>query len=102
MRRICSVILPVIWLVAISPVFPQGKAENVLRRPVQVSEVPAKVLSAAQAAMNAWPTEAKVKFVNGRAVYEISGTNAYFKRVSVDVAGDGNVVRGVDPRDLDD
>jgi hypothetical protein len=102
MRRINSVILPVICLAGISPVFPQGGGENVLQRRLQVSEVPPHVLSAAQTAMNGWPTEAKVKFVNGRAVYEIGGTNAYFKRVSVDVTGDGSVVRGVDPRDLDD
>jgi hypothetical protein len=101
MRRIYSVIFPVM-LLGISPVFPQGRGENVLQRPMQVSEVPQHVLSAAQAAMNGWPTEAKLKFVNGRAVYEIGGTNAYFKRVSVDVTGDGSVVRGVDPRDLDD
>ena len=64
----------------------RAQSGNALEKSISISDVPRIVFDAARKALRIAPTEAVVKIDNGKPLYELRGTNVYFKRISVGLA----------------
>ena len=71
-------------------------------KPIQLADLPARALSAAQSELMAEPSGAKAVSFEGQPAYLVEGTNKYDKHLWVVVASDGRILIPVNIWDADD
>ena len=76
-----------------TPLFAASKSEEANEKSVALSSVPKAAVDAAEQALGADPTEAKVISGTNPEQYELEAKNASGQEVAVHVRGDGTIVK---------